>query len=354
MKRFLSRTLRRSPLVVIVLVAVVSVRRAGAQVDNGRVKTHPELVDRTWGSRVDSAYKLAFAHRYGAARAAFEALRRDQPQAVAPMVGLGFVDRAEGKRASARAWFRRALAADPSYTDASTQLALLDWDRPTTITGLIGLVSANGTQTSEWSAAASAPVDPQWTLNAGLGQLGAGDPIRGIFLDSASGRATFVSGGAVFRPRPTTTLAATFTRWMSSSSGDNYLYLEAGQQVSSVFTIRVGARPVYGIGAPQLSIGLDASNGDGGVATLEFVQATRQAPFEARSAVRGYYTFTPTRRDYLRGGVIREFGARNQATTLIATAIHYFVPAFGAQLSAADRQGAFARRSVDVGVVYRP
>lgn len=321
-----------------------------------RERVHPEMVDKNWGHRVATAWQAAFARHDADAKRAFESLHRDQPQAVEPMLGLGFVARATNDRDAATRWFREALVVEPSSESAKEQLTAMEWDRPTYVAGSIGTARSAGKSTATWAATGNLWVDPIWSLNAGVGQVGAGDPIRGIFLDSASGggaNATYVSAGVVARPVPRTTLSALATRWMSPGQRDDYLYLEGGYLVTPVITARIGARPLSGVGAPQVSAGVDVAVATAQIATLEFVQGTRAAPFEARSTIRGYYNFAP-RAELLRVGLIREFGPANSATTAVASFTHYFKPKFGVIVAGTDRWGAFARTSIELGAVYRP
>jgi len=321
-----------------------------------RERVHPEMVDRLWGPRVAAAWQAAFARHDADARHAFEALHRDQPQAVEPMLGLGFVARATNDRVAARRWFRAALEVEPNSESAREQLTAMEWDRPTYVAASGGSARSSGKSTGTWAAGGNVWIDPIWSLNAGIGQVGAGDPIRGIFLDSANGggaNATYVSAGVVARPVARTTLSALATRWISHDQRDDYLYLEAARLITPTITGRIGARPISGVGAPQVSAGIDAAVAPAQIATLEFVQGTRGAPFEARSTIRGYYNYAP-RAELLRLGLIREFGPANSATTAVASFTHYFQPRFGVIVGGTDRWGAFARTSFELGAVYRP
>jgi hypothetical protein len=126
------RLLVRSIVLSLLLLAT---RVASSAAQQGtlppRERVHPEMVDRRWGPRVAAAWQAAFARHDADARRAFETLHRDQPQAVEPMLGLGFVARATNDRAAARRWFRAALEVEPNSESAKEQLTAMEWDRPT-------------------------------------------------------------------------------------------------------------------------------------------------------------------------------------------------------------------------------
>jgi|GEM_PF-5385386 len=67
-----------------------------------RERVHPEVVDSTWGRRTQAAWQLAWARQWSDAHAAFDVLHHQHPDAVEPLLGLAFVDRATWRYASAQ------------------------------------------------------------------------------------------------------------------------------------------------------------------------------------------------------------------------------------------------------------
>jgi hypothetical protein len=360
------RASRRAGMAAIVLVGLIG-RPAVArgQPPAGtlpRERVHPELVDSTWGRRTAAAWRLAFARNWKDARSGFDSLHREQPVAIEPLIGLGFVARGRGNRAEARRWLRAALEVDPSSADARTQLTAIDWDRPSSVSVSIGTARVSGSTVGDWSAGFSAPLVPRLSINAQAGQITAGDPFTGIFLDSASGggvRATFTTGGLVVRPGGSVSMSVRATRWSApgGAAGEgehhDYAWVEAATRVNSRLTVHVGGRPVSGIGAPQVSGGVDLLVAPKQVATAEILQGARDAPFEARTAVRLFYGITPSVRGSVRLALVREIDDRNSATTVGASSTWYAWPTFGVRAGLSLRRGAFARSAADVGAVVR-
>lgn len=322
-----------------------------------RERVHPEMVDRTWGARTRAAWELAWARHWNAAREAFEQLRRDQPDALEPRLGLAFVARGSGRYAEARRWYNEALALEPESRDVRDQLEAARWDRPAMLDLAAGSTTANGARTSDWSASAVIPVDPRLSLTARAGALGAGDPIRGIFLDSASGggvRATVASVGAVVRPVERVTAVARFERWSAGGSSEQYLWLDGAVRASDRVTAHATLRPMSGRnGATQVGAAADVLVATGHVITGEFVRGLEAAPFEARSQVRGFYQITPNVRSAVRLGVVRDIDPNLSATTGAAAATWYVTPTMGVRAEATTRSGAFARNSVGLGLIIR-
>lgn len=322
-----------------------------------RERVHPELVDSTWGRRTHAAWEQAWGQHWGAARDAFERLRAEQPDALEPRLGLAFVARGRGQYDEARAWYARALAVDPSNADVRAQAEAARWDRAGLVDLSAGSTSANGARTSDWSAAVVLPVDPRLSLTARAGALGGGDPIRGIFLDSARGGgvlATVVSGGAVVRPLEVLTLSGRFDRWSAGGTTEQFLWLDGAVRLTDRVTAHGTLRPVSGrTGSTQVGGAVDLAVATGHVLTTEFVHGIDAAPFEARSQVREFYQYTPSVRASVRAGVVRDIDPRLSATTGALAGTWYLTPATGIRAEGTTRSGAFARSSAGVGLVLR-
>lgn len=320
-------------------------------------RVHPELADTTWGRRTHAAWELAYKHDWAGARNAFEALRKEQPDAIEPRLGLAFVARGSGDYPQARRWYRSAIDADPSSTDARQQLAVAEWDRPAELAATAGQTTASGNTTADASIGLVLPIDPQFTVTARAGALGGGDPVHGILLTPGNGKsvsATVVSGGLVVRPTARTAVSARYDRWSASGTSESYLFLDGGVRATDALTLRVSLRPVSGnTSAPQFGGGVDLLVAPGNLVTLEASQGTRAAPFEARSQVRAFYQLTPSVRGSVRLGLVRDIDPALSATTGVASGTYYFVPRFGVRAEALTRGGAFARNSVALGVVTR-
>jgi hypothetical protein len=319
-----------------------------------REQIHPELVDTTWGRRSAAAWQLAFDRRYGDAQARFQALHVERPAAVDPLLGLAFVARVEGRRSDARRWMRAAYAVEPSET-IGQQLVATDYDRATSFDLSAGAATASGTTTSEWSAGVVAWLDPRFAVVARAAAIGAGDPIRGIFLDSANGsRARMFSGGVVVRPIDGTTLGARFEHWTSTGRDENYVYLDAAQRLSDNFVVHVDGRPVSGVfGAPQIGGGVDIVFIPSQIVTLGVQQGLRGTAFEPRTQASLFYIMTPSARGSVRVGAIRDIDPVNSATTGVVSGTWFATPTTGVRLELSARRGTFERSSVDVGLVLR-
>ncbi|HEX3865344.1 MAG TPA: tetratricopeptide repeat protein, partial [Gemmatimonadaceae bacterium] len=223
-----------------------------------REQVHPELVDTTWGPRTTAAWQLAFAHRWDDARARFTELHTAHPAGLEAMLGLGFVARATGRADEARQWYRRAYAVEPSEM-VRTQLEAVELDRASIIDISGGAERVGSTTTADWSISALLPVDRWLAVTARAGVVGAGDPLRGVLLDSTAGSpARVLSVGTVARPTDDLTLTARFEYWSSAGEGQTFVWFDGTQRVSDHLAIRLGARPLAGsTGAPQVTGGAD-------------------------------------------------------------------------------------------------
>jgi hypothetical protein len=319
-------------------------------------RLHPELADSTWGRRMAAAWRLAFARDWSGANQRFGALRAEQPDAVEPLIGLGFVARGAGDPATARNYFRDALALDPTSTDAKTQLDAADWDRPGRGEVGGGAQRFGGATKSTAAAGVVVPLNPVATLTAGGGVLSGGDPLRGIFLDStgAGTRTTMVSGGAVFTPLFGLTLNARAEYWSGGGKSQTFVWTEAAVRMSSIASIHAGARPVSGEnGAARLIGGVDVVPVEHGLLSVDVSQGVHAAPFEARTIVRGFATATPDQRTTLRAALVRDVDPNLSATTGAASIAWLATPTIGFRVDYSQRSGAFAQTSAGVALLFR-
>ncbi|MDB4917651.1 MAG: hypothetical protein JWM95_5295 [Gemmatimonadetes bacterium] len=343
---------------LILLLSLVSVARAqGTRPERpSREDLHPELVDTTWGTRTGAAWKLALASQWDAARTRFTALHQERPAAVEALSGLGFVARATGRRGEARYWYAGAVAAEPS-AELEKQLEAVEWDRPTVLVVSAGATRTAGTTSSDWSGSIVAPINQVMSINGRVGAIGAGDPLRGIFLDSARGggtRATMISGGLVLHPSENSWLSGRTDRWTAAGRTENYLWIEATSRVTSRVVTRAGVRPLGGAtGATQVSAAVDLIASPRDIITMEGVQGLADAPFEARSEVRLFYLATPNVRHALRVGVLREVGTHVSATTATAAETWYLQPTTGIRVELLARHGVYGRTYANVGLSLR-
>jgi hypothetical protein len=319
-----------------------------------RGQIHPELVDSTWGRRTAAAWTSAWAKEWTAADSAFRALHREYPDALEAMIGLGFVARGSGHLDDARRWYRAALAAESS-ADVARQLSEVEWQRPFVLDLGTGSTTRGGARQSDWSASVVSPVTSRLALTARVGVLGGGDPLRGIFLDSAAGggvRAVVVGGGGVFRPDDRLSLSARLERWSSSNVSDTYLWLDAAMRLTGRVTAHLAGRPVSGrTSAARAGGGVDILAGDHEL-SLDVMQGLRAAPFEARTALRLFDAVT-LRRLAWRAGLVRELDPRLSATTGVVSGTWFATPTLGVRSEASVRRGAFAQSSIGAGLVVR-
>jgi hypothetical protein len=319
-------------------------------------RLHPELVDRNWGPRVQGAWQRAFALDWNEANALFEALHRDQPDAVEPVIGLGFVARGRGRFADARRHFRDALALDSTSVDARDQLAAAEWDRPGRFEVGGGAQRFNGETKTTASVVAVVPITPAFTVTAGGGVFGAGDPLRGIFVDSINGasRTTMVSGGVVVKAGPRVTFGARGERWAGGGNTETFAWGEAALRLTTSASIRAGVRPVAGDnGATQIVGGVDLAPTPKALVSVDVTQGTEPAPFEARTIARLFVTALPNNRTTLRAAVVRDIDDDLSATTLGAAITWLATPARGVRIDVSNRTGAFAQTLGSISLLLR-
>ena len=319
-------------------------------------RIHPEMVDKTWGTRTRAAWERAWARDWDSARTAFGVLRRQQPAAVEPRLGMAFVARGQGRLAEARRWYRLALDAEPSNADIARQLEVAEWDRPGRVE-LSGVSTrVNGARAADWSAAMVVPITPRASITGRLGELGTGDPLRGIFFDPATGGtgATFVGAGVVARLSDRFTGAARIERWSSAGAAEEFAWVDAAWRLTDRLTVHALGRPLGGnTGAAQLGVAADVRVAGTQVASAEITHGVRAAPFEGRTQVRLFYEAAPDYRWVIRGGVIRDIDPRLAATTETLALSRYLSPYFGARVEAVNRTGAYARTSAGLSLIVR-
>ncbi|MEO7085907.1 MAG: hypothetical protein ABI442_19360 [Gemmatimonadaceae bacterium] len=321
-----------------------------------RERVHPELVDSTWGPQTAAAWEIAHARHWDEARAKFAALHQTHPDGLEAMVGLAFVARATGDREEARRWYRAAAAVEPS-DDIRKQLEATEWDRPGSV-DVGGEGARVGSRTvADYAVAFVVPVTQQYSLSGRAGVLGAGDPLRGIFIDSTksgSSSARVLSIGGVARPTNFLTFTARVEYWSSPGENQTFLWFDATSRFAQIFGVRFGVRPLGGrTGAPQVSAATDFSLAQNQVLTLEVVQGTKAALFEPRTQIRAFYYAAPTVRQVIRAGLVRDTGPANQATTGFLSGTQFLNPTFGIRAEFSARRGAFERTTAGGGVVFR-
>lgn len=319
-------------------------------------RLHPELVDRNWGPRVQAAWQRAFALDWNGARARFDTLHRDQPDAVEPLIGLGFVARGSGRPAEARRYFREALALDPTSVDARDQLAAAEWDRPGRFEIGGGTQRFNGETKATGNVAVVVPVTPVFTVAAGAGILGGGDPLRGIFVDSIDGapRTTVVSGGIVVKPTSRITANVRSEQWSAAGNSETFLWIDGAFRISNGATVRAGARPLSGDnGATQIIGGVDMAPIKQALVSLDVFHGTEPAPFEARTIARVFVTALPNNRTTFRVGAVRDIDDDLSATTFAGSLGWMATPTRGVRVDASNRTGAFAQTSGSISLLVR-
>jgi hypothetical protein len=313
--------------------------------------------DSAWAARLTTAWQRAWSRDWSAADETFTELHRERPRAIEPILGLGFVARAEGRASDARRWYAEALAIDPSSSEARDQLTVAQWDRPFSVDLYAGGTRAPGVTTSTWSATAVAPLGPRFTATTRVGVIGGGDPLRGIFLDSTSGggvRATVISLGGAARLSNDLTLTARGEHWSAGGPDQQFLWVDGAVRVSSDLTLHLATRPVSGsTGATQLGGGFDYAFGTKQIVSFDVMRGTRAAPFEARTIARGFLTATANVRTLIRLGAVRDIDSRLGATTGVASATWFARPELGVRGELSVRRGAFEQTSLGAAVVVR-
>ena len=348
----------RAMLVSAAILATPLGGRAAAQ--PGRTiapeRLHPELADSTWGRRMTAAWQRAFARDWTDAAERFGALHREQPDAVEPLIGLGFVARGSRDLPAARRYFRDALALDPGSLDARTQLTAAEWDRRGRVELGGGAQRFGGATKATLAAAAVVPVNELLAITAGGGVFGGGDALRGIFLDSASAgaRTTMVSAGAVVTPVTNLTITARAEQWSAAGTSDTFVWTDAAVRLSSVVSVRAGARPVSGQNdAARINGGVDLVPVTSGLLSLDVSQGVHGSPFEARTIVRAFAAALPNERTTLRAAFVRDIDPRISATTGAASVAWFATTTTGVRLDLSRRSGAFAQTSAGLTLVLR-
>lgn len=302
-----------------------------------------------------AAWQRAFARDWSAAAAAFDALHREQSDAIEPLIGQGFVARGAGDRAAARRFFRDALALDPTSTDARTQLAAAEWDRPGLVEIGGGAQRFGGATKATVVGTAVMPINGVVAITAGGGVFGGGDALRGIFLDSTSAgvRTTMITGGAVVRPIDNLTLTARAETWTGAGNTDTFLWTDAAVRLGSALAAHAGVRPVSGRNdAARASAGIDLVPVTNGLVSVDVSQGVHSSPFEARTIVRAF-AGVPAGRVPVRFGIVRDVDPSISATTGAASIGWFATPMTGVRLDLSRRSGAFAQTSAGLSLVLR-
>jgi hypothetical protein len=321
-----------------------------------RERVHPEMVDTSWGPGTAAAWKLAQARQWDDARSHFLALHQAHPDGLEAILGLAFVARATGARAEARRWLRAAMALEPSK-DIRDALEATEWDRPGNVDVVGEAARVNNETIADWSLAAVVPVVERFAFTGRVGELGAGDPLRGIFLDSAAtGRisARVMSIGGIARPLDNLVMTARVEYWSTPGDNETYVWFDATERFGQYLGVRVGMRPLGGrFGAPQVNVATDLRLSQHQSMALEVIQGTHATPFEPRTMVRAFYFATPTVSEIVRAGIVRDVDPINSATTAFVSGTQFLNPTFGIHVDLSARRGVFERSAAGAGVVFR-
>jgi len=321
-----------------------------------RERVHPEVVDSTWGRRTQAAWQLAWARQWSDAHAAFDVLHHQHPDAVEPLLGLAFVDRATWRYASARRWYARAFAVEPSE-DVRRQLEAAQWDRPARIDVVGAQTDVEGDWVTDWGVDAVLPVDRWWSLTGRIGELGAGNPQLGLFVDSTANGGTptkMFSVGAVLRPTERQTVAGRFEQWTSNGDRARLAWLDGSSRVSDWIGLHALVRLVNGdSGVARLGGAVDLRTQRTNVVTLELWEGVRDAAFESRSTIHVIDIYTPDVRWLLRADGIFDVGDTNRATTAVLSANWLATPYYGFRALASRRSGVFPRNSFALGAILQ-
>jgi hypothetical protein len=185
--------------------------------------------------------------------------------------------------------------------------------------------------------------------------LGAGDPLRGIFLDSARRiSARVLSVGGIARPTDNLVVTGRVEYWSTPGDNETYVWFDATERFGQVLGLRAGVRPLGGrFGAPQFNVATDLRLAQNQSMALEVIQGIRATPFEPRTMARVFYFATPTVSQIVRAGVVRDIDPRNAATTAFVSGTQFLNPTFGIHVDLSARRGAFERSTAGAGVVFR-
>ncbi|HXT18794.1 MAG TPA: hypothetical protein VN706_24425 [Gemmatimonadaceae bacterium] len=346
------------------VLCALAPKHLSAQTPASDPRVHPELVDSTWGPRTLAVWEIAWAGDWERADEGFAALQREEPDAIEPLLGRGFVARGVGRLSEARAWYRAALAHEPSLAEARSALALLAWERPWSldvsgggaridapgrpggaVTGVEGNIEFTGELTSVV------------TVLARVGALAAGDPTEGVVLRAdplASTRASVVGAGVVVHPTTALWMTARMEEWSTPQERATFLWTDAAYRLASRVTLLAGIRPISGAnGATQFSLGAATAIADRQTLTLVATRGVEPSPLEARGQLRAFWERAPARPFAIRLGVVRDLDDRLSATTAVAGATAMITPWEGLRVELASRTGAYSRRSMAVGLIVR-
>jgi hypothetical protein len=357
------RRVRLAGVVALSFISAASARRADAQAPASDPRVHPELVDSTWGRRTLAVWQIAWAGHWAAAEQGFAALQREQPNAIEPLLGRGFVARGTGHFEEARGWYRAALAHDSSLTAAKTELAALEWEEPSSLevtTGAAAIASVGavpGVTAVEADVNLAAVINPSLTVLARLGALESGDPSEGVVLSadsSLSARTSVVGAGVVVHPTSALWLTPRMEEWFTAGTRETFAWLDGAVRIAPWVTLLAGVRPISGsTGATQFSGGADFVVADRQTLTLVAARGVTASPLEAREQVRAFWQRAPASPFGFRLGLIRDIDPLLSATTAIASGTAMVTPTRGFRLELSTRSGAYARQSVTAGVIAR-
>lgn len=359
--RFTQASLVRS-FAVAVAIGSAAPRLAAAQVDSTPLPSNDDgaratNADAAWNARLAAAWKLGFAKEWTGARARFDSLHREQPRAIEPVIGLGYVARGQGRYGTARDRFREALALDSTSTKARELLHDTEWERPSSLRLEAGSTDARGSLTSTWGALAEIPATQRLSFTGRFALLGGGDAFQGIFLNPESGgvRQWVASAGVIAQASDRLTMTVRGDRWTSSNdTTQTFVWLDGALKASDRIIAHLNARPIAaGDGEPQFGGGVEYTVRQTQVLKLDFSQGIRQAEFDARTVVRAFYNVDPSRTISYRAGIVGDIDHRFGAATVVGTLTWFARPTLGIRTELSDREGKFAKRSGTAGLVIR-
>jgi hypothetical protein len=323
-------------------------------------RVHPELADSTWGPRMRSAWSAAWAGRWHDAEAAFSALHDEQPDAMEPYVGLGFIARAGMRYDAARQYFAEALAREPAASDVRRQALALRWDRPGSAELRVGAAAPPGGAPSALASInVVAPLTPSLSLLLRAGSFGFDDPreLSGPRVDTGttSRRAQVLGGGAILHPTASLWITPRL-EWWSTPEGGLFGWIEgAYKPVGRRFAILGGARPISGHGrSPQVGGGAEVMSEDGSsVLTLYGMHGLRADTLESRDLLRAILTHSTSAAMTYQLATSAELGSPFAATTVSAGVVYLTSPRLGVRTEIASRMGAVPRNSLCTALVVR-
>jgi hypothetical protein len=340
---------------LIALTAACLPEAATAQREPAGWRVHPELVDSTWGPRMQAAWRLAWDRRWREADEAFVGLQREQPDAMEPWVGRAFVARGQLRLASARGFYEEALAREPTAVEVRRQALAIEWARVGSVEALVGRAAGLGDETGLGSVDLVVPVRSDLTVLARGGSMVGSSPLQpspGGRVDSVA--AVLLSVGLVVHPTDDLWITPRFERWSVPGEDAVYGWLDAAYRVGRRVSVLASVRALSAKGAPVFGAGAEVAMSDAGdVLTLYALQALRPAEREARHQLRVFLTSALSRRMLYRAGAVVERGGAVSAGTIVLGTTYLLAAPVGLRLELSQRNGFAPQQSILGGLVLR-